>query len=624
MKNKFILILFFLLCKCYNNYVNSTFEHFFDRSINRIVYNSTIPQNYEYKNIIQHSGIFINDFGDFNSCQNLEEAKYILLKYQINSYYEFKIGLCIIKEIEMEYLITNKDKFLILFKNYFKEVYIERLEFVDSANYINYYNQSSYRLFVIFICILTLIIVLNILSCFVNFKNKFLNYFNFIKNSKPFLSVFYNNKISDQNVQNNSLEIFNGIRSIASFMVIYGHMFILPFFKEIINFDEFHKFPSKIEAIFILACFYSVDIFFYLSGFFLYLSLQKYINLQTSKIKIFFKFLFYRYVRLFPLLALIIILFIISPMDLNTPGLMSFDNNTIDMCRKYWWHNLLFIGNLVEYEYRMCAFHTWYLQNDMQFFIIVSLVILIFYKSKILHNIILLSLLVLSCCYHFISSYENKQKFDFRKLVALEGSFWTKFYFSPLSRIPTFILGVFFCQLYVDFKNSSKENNLASLINKNIQNNKKITSATFVITLFCLVYSIVSLYFPNNYELSTFFNAFICTFNKVIFIIGLGLLIQLIILGKLNILKKILSLKIFSFISKISYALYLFHFNFIFPSFQNAKNVEFSFTNFTLYTLIYYFPCVIFCFLITVAIDIPIFHMIKDAFLIEEDNKKNK
>ncbi|PIK57139.1 putative nose resistant to fluoxetine protein 6, partial [Apostichopus japonicus] len=53
------------------------------------------------------------------------------------------------------------------------------------------------------------------------------------------------------------------------------------------------------------------------------------------------------------------------------------------ICQQYWWANLLYINNLVPYpgNVSQCMGWTWYLANDMQFFIFTPIFIILFYKK---------------------------------------------------------------------------------------------------------------------------------------------------------------------------------------------------------------------------------------------------
>lgn len=50
-------------------------------------------------------------------------------------------------------------------------------------------------------------------------------------------------------------------------------------------------------------------------------------------------------------------------------------------CKRYWYSNLLFINNFVpHWEGNYCEGWTWYLANDMQFFIFAPLLLYIYHK----------------------------------------------------------------------------------------------------------------------------------------------------------------------------------------------------------------------------------------------------
>ncbi|CAG7817088.1 unnamed protein product, partial [Allacma fusca] len=53
-------------------------------------------------------------------------------------------------------------------------------------------------------------------------------------------------------------------------------------------------------------------------------------------------------------------------------------------CRKYWWHNLLYFNNLVKYDPDLCYSESWYLANDMQFFVLSPLLIYPLWRFKLI------------------------------------------------------------------------------------------------------------------------------------------------------------------------------------------------------------------------------------------------
>mmetsp|Transcript_27097 Transcript_27097/g.47912 ORF Transcript_27097/g.47912 Transcript_27097/m.47912 type:complete len:531 (+) Transcript_27097:335-1927(+) len=55
------------------------------------------------------------------------------------------------------------------------------------------------------------------------------------------------------------------------------------------------------------------------------------------------------------------------------------------LCDSYWWTNLFFVNNLVPFgegENATCFFHSWYMANDMQFFALTPLFLLVYLHSK--------------------------------------------------------------------------------------------------------------------------------------------------------------------------------------------------------------------------------------------------
>lgn len=43
---------------------------------------------------------------------------------------------------------------------------------------------------------------------------------------------------------------------------------------------------------------------------------------------------------------------------------------SVDSCAAGWWRNLLFVNNLNSHMYDQCMVWTWYVANDMQFFLV--------------------------------------------------------------------------------------------------------------------------------------------------------------------------------------------------------------------------------------------------------------
>ena len=90
---------------------------------------------------------------------------------------------------------------------------------------------------------------------------------------------------------------------------------------------------------------------------------------------------FHRYFRIVPafLFIFLITTYLLSYFG-NGPIYFLAGNMAI-ICKKNWWQNFLFIQNLYPGTLgEMCLGHTWYLANDMQFFIITPFFLMLYCK----------------------------------------------------------------------------------------------------------------------------------------------------------------------------------------------------------------------------------------------------
>lgn len=175
----------------------------------------------------------------------------------------------------------------------------------------------------------------------------------------------------------------NGIRVISMFWVILGHTLLwsLHFSNNSLYVLKYEvpkfTFQANISAPF------AVDSFFLLSGVLVaYLTLRK-----MAKLKGKFPVLLYyvhRILRITPAYAFVLfsywfltVHFADGPLWQQTVGVESqFYKN----CERYWWTNMLYINNIYPWKVLdECMSWTWYLSNDMQFYIIAPIMVLPLY-----------------------------------------------------------------------------------------------------------------------------------------------------------------------------------------------------------------------------------------------------
>ncbi|XP_068723591.1 nose resistant to fluoxetine protein 6-like [Montipora capricornis] len=189
-------------------------------------------------------------------------------------------------------------------------------------------------------------------------------------------------KIMDCSVPPGAITSINGVRVLSLWWVILGHTYGAIAQGGILNdillgLNIIHRFTFAT----ISSAFFSVDSFFVLSGLLVaYLSFRR-MEKNDGKLPL-FKFYFHRFWRLTPS-YMFAILFYSNLYAFLGEGPYWFIRQNSTSCEKYWWTNLLYINNFYPTHLGdECIGWSWYLANDMQFYIISPLVIFLVYRFK--------------------------------------------------------------------------------------------------------------------------------------------------------------------------------------------------------------------------------------------------
>ena len=142
-----------------------------------------------------------------------------------------------------------------------------------------------------------------------------------------------------------TIDCLHGMRVISMMWVLYGHTFIMFIMTSTINRKNIYDFLLKPESLLVTTAFISVDTFLFISGFLVTWMGLKNVDKMKGKLNV-FKLYIHRYIRLTPMLA-IIILFTITLLKFcsSGPKWNSALNSQSYPCERYWWKNLLYIQN---------------------------------------------------------------------------------------------------------------------------------------------------------------------------------------------------------------------------------------------------------------------------------------
>ncbi|XP_041474396.1 nose resistant to fluoxetine protein 6-like [Lytechinus variegatus] len=249
----------------------------------------------------------------------------------------------------------------------------------------------------------------------------------------------------------------NGIRVISITWIILGHSFSMVMNAGLSEnlFVAFGNFLQDFSFQALIAATYAVDSFFLLSGLLLTYHALKKMNENDGKLSWGWLYL-HRYIRLTPCLAVIILIWMyFIPYMSQGPVSFRFDDR-VKLCHAWWWTDLLYINNFVPPGLRQdCIAWSWYLANDMQFFIISPLLIIPMFWYGVKGMLVL----IITCVASFITTAVLVYKNNFEVGILAQGiadtvieSPGTEYMFAndvngivynkPYCRIPPYLVGM--------------------------------------------------------------------------------------------------------------------------------------------------------------------------------------
>ena len=355
----------------------------------------------------------------------------------------------------------------------------------------------------------------------------------------------------------------NGLRVMSMFWVILCHTYFWVLLTGVDNILILKSVASRFAFQAIANAFFSVDTFFFLSGL-----LVAYLSMREMKRKNgrfpFLMYYLHRYLRLTPTYAFVLFfIWFLLPYLGNGPSyhLSAGEQSTsYQNCEKYWWTNLIYINNLYPWSMEdECIGWTWYLANDMQFYIFTPLILIPMY---FLYPIgLAICAVVLAGCFIISGSLAGVYDLQANELAQYAygyndtsntspyTSFQNLLYVKPWHRVAPYIVGLILGYVLYRFRLSAK---------------RPIYYIVFgpllVISGLCLFWTLYGLYFTWHGHVPTLAeNVIYIMFSRSIWALGLALLVFACHYGYGGIINLFLSMKFWIPLSRISYNAYLLH-----------------------------------------------------------------
>ena len=356
----------------------------------------------------------------------------------------------------------------------------------------------------------------------------------------------------------------NGMRVISMFWVIMCHTYFFTSGEQgFSNIYDFTSFIPRFTAQPIMNGFFSVDSFFFLSGLLVaYLTFR---HMKRNKGR--FPFLVYyihRILRITPTYMFVLFFYWLVTVHMgNGPNLLFSigpDSVAAKSCQSYWWTNLLYINNFYPKGVDNCMGWSWYLANDMQFYVISPLLIIpLFYWFPA--GIIAVCTLLLASfgVTGFIVGYYGYAANMFTGMMTTsllpapsnQPNEMDQIYFKPYCRIAPYLVGILLGYfLYRKFRIP-------------VTNLVKGWLVHIVLWLVAAILGIINVYglYPSwhGHELTTAENVLYVMFSRFTWGITLALVVFICHTGYGGVINVFLSLPIWIPLSRLTFNAYLVH-----------------------------------------------------------------
>ncbi|KAG7197537.1 hypothetical protein KM043_017647 [Ampulex compressa] len=357
-------------------------------------------------------------------------------------------------------------------------------------------------------------------------------------------SIYTNTKkIFNTDVNSDLIHAIHGLRFLGMVWIILVHtIFYVQDYGD--NMPWAWRMSEGFAAQIISNSTLSVDTYFFLSGY-----LLSYVYLCSHKDKENYKLIDYRsklneilitivkrFIRLTPAYMMMIGIVELNMGWYSNTSLFYMTERPQNSCAKYWWRNLLYINNLFRAE-TMCVSWSWYLSNDMQFFIIgiflLNLMSIYLYAAMIILGGLLFGSILLTGYISYIYEYVPTLDTQYQNLDLL--------YYPPWTRIGPYIVGILAAYILIK-------------LNKKLELKKRNIVICWLFGSSCNILVLFGLWERHISVVST---AFYVGLSRTVWGVGLAWIVIACQTNHGGIINQILSFKGWIPLSRLTYCAYL-------------------------------------------------------------------
>ncbi|XP_071855818.1 nose resistant to fluoxetine protein 6-like [Bombus fervidus] len=338
-----------------------------------------------------------------------------------------------------------------------------------------------------------------------------------------------------------TLRIFHGIRMLGTLWIILVHV-ILFRLHVTANKSHLYMMVGEVSLQLVNNATFAVDTFFFMSGYLAsYAFLKEKQKMEgvpsiTERANMFLQIIMKRYIRFTPAYFVIILIVILTFTWHDHASALLPVEHLSATCSKYWWTNILYINNFYRCD-ELCLTWSWYLANDMQFYVFGCFLLLL----SITHYNIAMGIGVVSLVSSIASVAYIGYTLNYEPTLDGQYKTLTYLYIRPWCRISPYLIGMATCHLLTK-------------CNYKLRLSKKFLVLGWTLAILC---NCSILFTPVNQNMPLNLAVLYLALSRTGWALGIAWLVVACTTNHGGIVNKILSLDFLVPFSKLSYAAYL-------------------------------------------------------------------
>lgn len=402
-----------------------------------------------------------------------------------------------------------------------------------------YYTNTTAIVWIGFIVYFGVVVLSTIYECKSETKNEWLTSFSLVRNTKAIFCV---------KEDPNDVACVHGLRFLNAFLLIVAHKSMALFYNPYINRTRMSEGLGQPWTVIGRAASLFTDPFIMFSGFLTTYSLIGRL-MRGQRVKLYQDYIG-RILRIAPpLAALILFCTFVLPYISSGPQWNLVVSNHGELCKKYWWRNLMFIHNYFGFK-NMCLTHTHHIGIDTELFAVSPLFIYLIWKWPKKGTITLIVIALVTTLHRFYITFKLRLANYVHFGTSVKQLFDTadNMYILPYYRLTVYLMGVmlgYSCRAFKHIRLTPNQLRLGWYV------------SSFLLAL--------AFFGPApmgsiHYEYNAFHAANYAAFSPIAWCIFFSWVVFTSHLGYKNTLVNLLSWRGFRVTTKMSYAVYLTQF----------------------------------------------------------------